>query len=94
LEHNFFDENGAPTDYLSKIYSERQEISKMTFKYKDDLDDIYFLSNSLNENKLEDILSGDIILNQFDAESIKHYLNMLASVENLIIIVGDCDYHY
>lgn len=45
-------------------------MSKTEFKYKDDLDDIYFLSNSLNENKIEQILSGDIVLNQFDAESI------------------------
>lgn len=58
------------------------------------LNDIFFLSNSLNENNLEEVLSGDFVLNEFNADSIKKHLKYLSSANNLIMFVGDNEYKF
>jgi len=35
------------------------------------LNDIFFLSNSLNTNQLEEVLSGEFVMKDFNAEAIK-----------------------
>jgi hypothetical protein len=56
------------------------------------LNDIFFLSNSLNTNSLEEVLSGEFLMKEFNADSIRTALQTLANADNLVIFVGDSEY--
>lgn len=58
------------------------------------LNDIFFISNSLNQNQLEDVLSAEFIIKDYNPSAIKEYLQLLSTVDNLIIFVGDNQYAY
>ena len=58
------------------------------------LNDIFFLSNSLNQNNLEEVLSGDIIMSEFNSDSIKSHIKYLTNSKNLVIFVGDNNYKF
>lgn len=99
LDEQFFTQDGQPTDYLQQLYDEQASLSQTKFKFMEDgtnspLNDIFFLSNSLNDNKLEEVLSGDFVMNEFNPEAIKTHLNHLSSAKNLIIFVGDNEYKF
>jgi len=53
------------------------------------LNDIFFLSNSLNTNSLDEVLSGEFVMKDFDAAAIKQALSILQDSDQMVIYVGD-----
>lgn len=62
----------------------------LEFKYLQDDGDVSVISQRLQENKFEEILSGDYTVKELDVEAIKSYLD--AMKQPTLIMVADNDY--
>lgn len=54
-----------------------------------DHNDIFFITESMSSNPIDQVLSAEYLMQKFDPVIIKAYLEQLTDPKNLLIVIAD-----